>query len=1399
MSTTAIDLWEIVPRLGSQDESFEEFCCQLARHEQRIPANSTFTRLRGTGGDGGVECYFVLPDGTEWGWQAKFVDFAGLKASLDKSIKTALVTHPRLRKYIICIPFDLTGPTRGKGKSQKEKFDAYRDEWEKYAIRKKIRCEFELWSASDLLERLNSIDPGGGRRSFWFDETYISDLTLYSTIDKAVCIAGPRYTSDLNIDVPLSEAIEAIGQSEAWNHHLLAKKKTLRKLTLNWAECIKRLPTEMHDALPDSTKSIGNILHSNLLSIEGILSQLIETGLSDFILQQLQSTLEASCKLADECVAELEKDLVQKHGASAPKSIGFRQFSAEYMVSFPAQNYDDCSELRNALAKFLDWSRSPHLAAASKKVITILGKAGSGKTHSLCHAAIERRVHNLPTCLLLGEQVTENSFWRCLAEKLNLPTDTPTTAILDALNCRGEASGKPLLIVVDGINETKPDRSRWQTWLPEIQHEISKRTWLRFVASCRTSYRNASIPKTFTVGEFEHKGFEGLVSEACNKFFAHYSLNSPGDPLLHSEFENPLFLKLLCSVMLSKNLKTLPVGWTGFYQVYEAFLSEINNKYSIHVGTAEANRYVYKAIRAFANKCSDSCQDYLIWSVAQEAIESVLPNALRDEKLLGFLISENVLRTDGCDDSNREEFVRIAFEKLSDYMIAEMLLEPFNSENIGQAFSDPLHLGRIIKTKEDLLQNKGICEALATLLPERFQDEFCSLVENTDCKDEALKCLVESLKFRSPECVNSRTIFYIRKALSSDLCYPTMDALLALSTRETCQINADFLDDLLRNLSLSKRDAFWCTYTHLSYDENGVVYKLCNQPLSLSKEALPKRSIVYLWSIVLLWFCSAADRRIRDTSTKALVALTENCPEVWLDLLNRFLDIDDDYILERALAACYGTLLRKPSSPCLMELGWLAYFNILKRSGDFQNACILDHARAITFMAKRRGQLGTSITNMDISPPYPADWPLSFESKEVIKEQEGTDERIPKLFRSCFEDDFFTYIIPHALGAYNEALNSEQIASWVFSEAMRLSNEDSGVIHYDGVTCSKFGRGRGRKNWAERIGKKYQWIALRRLVARVAGNCLPKQPDWGTLPKEPPMLWSHAADLDPSILVKHAANERKNPDCWWNKKLYSYAQVETLADKDWIKKHDFPDPRNLIGPHKDSWGNSWIVLETHPDWRHVADGEGDIFDKKYRDMWIQVRSYFLSFSDLPACLKMLSSKNFYGRWMPEGLQLHDGYIGEYPWGIPFCSYEEEYREYNMEENWKGRLTPTANSLTINYTDDCYQESPINILIPNRHLCENYNLSWNSVDGFCFEGKDFFRDPSILEAGPSSLLMCKEKLGTYLTENNLAIVWTILGEKIASKGHNDFLRLEYSNHVCLQNDTLKVMKPRFKLR
>lgn len=99
-----IDFSRIRSWEGSQHGGFEELCCQLALHFEEVPSGAHYQRIHGLGGDGGVECYWTLENGSKWGWHAKYFLNQIHWVDLDKSAETALEKHPTLSRYYICLP-----------------------------------------------------------------------------------------------------------------------------------------------------------------------------------------------------------------------------------------------------------------------------------------------------------------------------------------------------------------------------------------------------------------------------------------------------------------------------------------------------------------------------------------------------------------------------------------------------------------------------------------------------------------------------------------------------------------------------------------------------------------------------------------------------------------------------------------------------------------------------------------------------------------------------------------------------------------------------------------------------------------------------------------------------------------------------------------------------------------------------------------------------------------------------------------------------------------------------------------------------------------------------------------------------------------------------------------------
>lgn len=209
MALPDIDLYRIRQHRGTQADAFEELCCQLANDES-VKDRMRFDR-KGRGGDAGVECFATLADGSEVGWQVKFYsDFDSMIGSLDKSLTKALAKHPAMRRFIACFPFDLSD-------SRKEDVKTALSKWDEWTEGRLVTAKaagrtilIDRWDAHEIKLRLTESNVrSGGRVAFWFDKEMLTAAWLRRAFDRVVDSLGERYSPECHIDLPVRRTILA--------------------------------------------------------------------------------------------------------------------------------------------------------------------------------------------------------------------------------------------------------------------------------------------------------------------------------------------------------------------------------------------------------------------------------------------------------------------------------------------------------------------------------------------------------------------------------------------------------------------------------------------------------------------------------------------------------------------------------------------------------------------------------------------------------------------------------------------------------------------------------------------------------------------------------------------------------------------------------------------------------------------------------------------------------------------------------------------------------------------------------------------------------------------------------------------------------------------------------------
>ncbi len=1313
-----IDFERIRPLGGDRREAFEEFVCQLARHKLKPDERSVFARFRGAGGDGGVECIWVLPDGSKWGIQSKFF-FALDKSQLDLSVKQALEVHPTLTRYFFFFPFDFTGPTNRKGKSETEKFASYAKEWQSWLPTGKT-ISFERLGRSEILDLLASMPAHESYTNFWFGPGTLLDPSWFAQrLNDRIKAEGPRYTPELSVDVPLRAVLASFGRMDSWNEKWLEYLKDFSDMATRWSESIQEKPSAMTPPFPVSAVGAGQQLSVHLKAIRTILRNCRTAGLTVHDSRELRLLIDKTQPLLIECENASEAALQEEFGENWHDTPHFRQFHAEFMVSFPAIHLDTTRELRDRVAKLLELCASAEFLGPAHTALIITGNAGTGKTHSIIDHAIERERMGLRSIVLAGREFNERAPLAQIKEMLGVGAQTDE-CFLSMLNIAGECTSKPLIIFIDAVNETMPDRKKWRDWIPVLASAIGRYEYLKLCVSCRSTYSKDCIRDDVVAIRYEHRGFEGLEADASIAFFAHYGLELPSMPILQPEFANGLFLKLVCQSLQESGARTLPPGMVGWARLVEYLLTTKNKIVADRLDYDELELRLQRAVDLLAAKMAITGLRALPYALAKETIESTYPSNTRSQSLFDQLIREGLLALDAHDQSEATSSpsVRFVFERIGDHLIADHKYQETCENAAGTPSAEALR--ELIQNlcEEDSTQ-RGLLEAFAIVLPERLGVEVVALVPE-QFRRQARELVVQSLPWRSEQSITGKTIAIVQAALQDgSQCEQTLDVISRNAPRYDHPFNAEYLHQILVANPMSTRDAWWCGYLHGAYERKQGAYLLFSWALpSTITAASPEAA--RLWGLALAWFCAAADRRVRDRATKTLVLLFEAHPRMIHELIVELVErarLDDDYVIERLLCSAYGALLR--SSPpsdiwvLIVERIYNAYFDV---DASTDNALIRDHARLIVELANDRGVLPNTVDIARVRRQRPVqrtiDWPTDAEVKAF-----DSRDRYPRLYASCMEDDFQRYIIEANVRPYG--IRPADAGRWILKEVVEGMGCPGYDCHnYDRMMLARYGALRRRPVWAERIGKKYQWIALQRLVGLLFDQIPPDDRTWkGEIIAATQLSGINFREIDPTDFGPIEAISDEASQLRSSRTKYQWQKAPNSLDA-WIAMDDFFDLNALLLPWKDMHDSRWTILDWTEESRFNESANDE--DYPYRLYSLNLGTYFVKSSQISRLRSNLAKDDGDEPGWMDSRTYRDGYLFEFSSTYVFrCQLDPKFTGSGPLAFHGIKVLPTVADINPEFGYDCSSARPGRVLVPSHEFVEglvaDHESSWKRID------------------------------------------------------------------------------------
>ena len=664
MSKVPISWNAIRPLKGSRAHGFEGLCAQLADAER--PESSTFER-KGTP-DAGIECYAILEDGSEWGWQAKYFDVLGDSQwqQLDASVNTALEKHPQLVRYFICIALDRPDARIPGRRSAKERWDDHVKKWTAWASARNMTVEFVYWGSHELFERL-AHPQHVGRVRFWFDVPRFDKAWFKARLEEAIETAGPRYTPEIHVDLPIAAELEAFGRTELFFNRIKAHARRIRKsLQIFGYSDLK----SFEPALIASVSEISSQVQAILSELGAITFQPV--GMLPF--ERIADQLGVAETAADE-LGNLLFQREREHEANPPATEGGVATSRQTTNLFRECRYrlsSLSSELQEAHEVVV---RAKEVAGSS--LMLLKGEAGTGKTHLLCDVAQQRIAANLPTVLLMGQRfISTDEPWTQALQQLDLP-GLSAEEFVGALEAAAQAACCRALVLIDAINEGA-GRLIWPMHLPAFLLHLERSPWIGVLLSVRSSYTEVVIPDAVrsSAVTVTHPGFTEHEYDATKTFFTHYGLELPSTPLLAPEFRNPLYLKTICEGLHETGQRRMPRGFQGITSTFDLFLNAINKRLAERLGFNPKSHLVHQALEAFTEAVVASGNQWLPLAKAQEVVNALLRGRDFEHSLFHGLVSDRVLveeavrRKDG-----HEEVVFIGYERFADHLMADALLK----------------------------------------------------------------------------------------------------------------------------------------------------------------------------------------------------------------------------------------------------------------------------------------------------------------------------------------------------------------------------------------------------------------------------------------------------------------------------------------------------------------------------------------------------------------------------------------------------------------------------------------------------------------------------------------------------------------------------------------------------
>lgn len=892
--------------------AFEVLCNQLFENwcrEEYKSELASFHVVNGAGGDGGVESYGILTNGSCVGLQAKWFPEAlnnNQIGQIRNSINTALSLRPNISRYIVCIPRDLASVT-GKGENTEVK------RWEDMKNQVLIQyptLTLDLWNETRLLKELQK-ECSSGIYKFWFLKAEITQDAICQSFEKSKASwLSSRYVPELNsfgrIHTILSTYLGNLSQNQKTSSYLCSVRDLCDDFFLKSDDIIDICKESDADTIKLLTESKSQIIAMQQ-EIQKIIDWLYNESVLGFEFNEnaFRVNFEA-------IVAGLKK--------SKEESSHYFHFSAaiktlEKLGKIPFSqiiNQIKCTSERNSLI--------------------FLGEPGTGKTHGIA-AETERLLkeeYHIPI-LIQARDVSASATWKdILISNLGLSNSWCEEEIWQGLSSlinrrrisilaeTGHTSVLPkVIIIIDGVDES----SLQDKWIERVQTTsaiVNRYPLIRFCFLSRPyvfedvniGARKVNIQRNGDVAT--HKLFENYTKA--------YNINTANAGWIKYALTTPLALKLFCELNENKAISYHSGTDVSIAALLKEKIKLLEEEYCKNNSNATcADQYILKAILILAIQFGKE------YRLERDNVNKLLSERLSIDSsqakiLTEFLHNYGLLRTfceQGCGLLSPDTyFFYPGIQGYFDYALAISLLDENKSprqidfEKYKEFPHDTYYILAIISIQNFnyLLTDN---ESFKTSIRESFREELMYFALRHSNPNNSVQYKPMLLEIMGENADKIKTV--------------TNKIVLPLSREPNHALGVPLLDEFLLGFSFpAERDIIWATPSYLLESEGERWFSASE--LELDDEAYTLSGIDSADGLpsVYAWALASVDNSKRQGARSMLMKWALQVPAEYYKLFIKFSTINDPQIRSDIFAILMSVLFETEDTQLIQTAaGWL--------------------------------------------------------------------------------------------------------------------------------------------------------------------------------------------------------------------------------------------------------------------------------------------------------------------------------------------------------------------------------------------------------------------------------------------------------------------------------------------